>query len=55
VLDQRTVDVLRAHAQWRLDTKNAPPGATMPDFSTVILAGPLRAIAPDRVRLPAAK
>lgn len=55
VLDERVLSVLRAHAQWRLDSKNAPPGATMPDFMTVVNPGPLRAVAPDRVRLPAGK
>lgn len=55
VLDERVLSVLRAHAQWRLDTKNAPPGAAMPDFMTVVNPEPLRAVAPDRVRLPAAK
>jgi len=55
VLDERVISVLRAHAQWRLDTKNAPPGATMPDFMTVVNPEPLRAVAPDRVRLPAGK
>ena len=52
VLDQKTLDVLKAHAQWRLETGNAPTGATMPDFSQVIFAGPLKSIAPDRVRVP---
>jgi NitT/TauT family transport system substrate-binding protein len=52
VLDQKTLDVLKAHAQWRLDTGNAPTGATMPDFSQVIFAGPLKAIAPERVKIP---
>jgi NitT/TauT family transport system substrate-binding protein len=52
VLDQKTLDVLTAHAQWRLETGNAPTGATMPDFSQVIFAGPLKAIAPERVRIP---
>lgn len=55
VLDERVLSVLRAHAQWRLDSRNAPPGATMPDFMTVVNAGPLKAVAPDRVRLPAGK
>lgn len=52
VLDQRTLDVLKAHAQWRLDSGNAPTGATMPDFSQVIFAAPLKSIAPERVRIP---
>tara|TARA_Y100000813_G_C24140374_1_gene342164 strand:- start:87 stop:1061 length:975 start_codon:yes stop_codon:yes gene_type:complete len=52
VLDQKQLDVLTAHATWRLDSGNHPPGATMPDFSTVIVPGPLKAIAPDRVTIP---
>jgi NitT/TauT family transport system substrate-binding protein len=50
-LDQKVLDVLTAHATWRLATGNAPPGAAMPDFKTVVFAGPLRDVAPDRVRL----
>ena len=52
VLDARTMDVLRAHAQWRLESGNAPSGATMPDFKQVIFAGPLKSIAPERVKIP---
>jgi ABC-type nitrate/sulfonate/bicarbonate transport system substrate-binding protein len=51
VLDQRVMDVLAAHSTWRLATGNAPPAAAMPDFKTVVLAAPLREVAPDRVRL----
>ncbi|ESR24876.1 ABC transporter substrate-binding protein [Lutibaculum baratangense] len=51
-LDQKQMDVLQAHAQWRLDSGNHPPDATMPDFSTVVVPGPLRDVAPDRVQLP---
>ena len=47
------IDVLRAHASWRLETGNAPSGAKMPDFSTVIFPETLAAVAPDRVKLPA--
>jgi NitT/TauT family transport system substrate-binding protein len=50
-LDQRTVDILDAHARWRLDSGNHPPGAVMPDWRTVIFAEPLRAVAPDRVKV----
>lgn len=52
VLDQRQLDVLNAHAQWRLDSGNHPDGATMPDFSTVIFPEPLRSIDPSRVKAP---
>lgn len=50
-LDDKTLDVLQAHAAWRLESGNAPSGATMPDFSKVIFADPLRKLAPDRVKL----
>jgi NitT/TauT family transport system substrate-binding protein len=52
VLDQKVMDVLTTHSNWRLSTGNAPPGASMPDFKSVIFADPLRAVAPDRVRMP---
>jgi ABC-type nitrate/sulfonate/bicarbonate transport system substrate-binding protein len=52
VLDQKVMDILKAHATWRLATGNAPPNAAMPDFTSVVLAEPLRDVAPDRVRLP---
>jgi len=51
VLDEQVFAVLRSHAQWRLDSKNAPSGATMPDFRSVVFPEPLRSIAPDRVRI----
>lgn len=51
VIDQKVFDVLRAHSEWRLATNNHPPGAAMPDFKTVVYAEPLRAVAPERVRL----
>ena len=52
VLDDRTVRALKNHAQWRLDTGNAAGGATaLPDFGKVIVSGPLKTIAPERVKL----
>jgi ABC-type nitrate/sulfonate/bicarbonate transport system substrate-binding protein len=51
-LDQKVIDILKAHSTWRLATGNAPPNATMPDFTTVLFTAPLRDVAPDRVRLP---
>jgi ABC-type nitrate/sulfonate/bicarbonate transport system substrate-binding protein len=51
-LDGQTLDVLTAHANWRLASGNHPPGATMPDWRNVIFAGPLKAVAPERVKLP---
>lgn len=50
-LDQRTLDILNAHARWRLDSGNHPPGAGMPDWTKIIAAAPLRSIAPDRVKI----
>ena len=50
-LDQNVMDILKVHSTWRLATGNAPPNATMPDFSTVVFAAPLKDVAPDRVRL----
>lgn len=52
VLDQRQVDVLNAHAQWRLDSGNHPDGASMPDFTRVIFPELLRSIDPARVKAP---
>jgi len=51
VLDQKVMDILKAHSTWRLATGNAPSNATMPDFTTVVFAAPLKDVAPDRVRL----
>lgn len=50
VLDERTLNVLSQHAAWRLSSGNAPTGATMPDFRKVIVAEPLKSIAPARVK-----
>ncbi len=50
-LDTMTLDVLKSHAAWRLESGNAPSGAAMPDFSKVIYPGPLKAVAPDRVTI----
>lgn len=50
-LDQRQLDVLTAHAQWRLESGNHPPGAVMPDFKKVIFPGPLMKVAPNRVTI----
>jgi ABC-type nitrate/sulfonate/bicarbonate transport system substrate-binding protein len=52
VLDKKQVDILTAHSAWRLESGNHPPGATMPDFTKVIFAEPLKSVAPDRVMLP---
>jgi ABC-type nitrate/sulfonate/bicarbonate transport system substrate-binding protein len=51
VLDDKQVEILKAHAQWRLDTGNHPPNAQMPDFSKIIEAGPLKNIDPSRVTM----
>ncbi|MDX2205314.1 MAG: NrtA/SsuA/CpmA family ABC transporter substrate-binding protein [Hyphomicrobiaceae bacterium] len=50
VLDDKQLAVLKAHAEWRLESGNHPPNATMPDFSKVIFADPLRRVAKDRVK-----
>ncbi len=51
VLDDKQMGVLKTHAQWRLESGNHPPGATMPDFSKVVFPEPLRRVAKDRVQL----
>lgn len=51
-LDTRTLDTLRRHAEWRLASGNAPEGAALPDFATILFSAPLARVAPDRVRLP---
>lgn len=51
VLDERTLSTLKNHAQWRIESGNAPANATLPDFTKVIQSAPLKQIAPDRVRL----
>lgn len=51
VLDDKQVDVLQAHAAWRLSSGNHPAGAVMPDFSSVIFPGPLKKIASERVMI----
>jgi NitT/TauT family transport system substrate-binding protein len=48
-LDDRLLGILNTHAAWRLETGNHPPGAVMPDFSKVIVTGPLKAVDPERV------
>jgi NitT/TauT family transport system substrate-binding protein len=49
-LDSSLIDVFKAHSQWRLDTGNLPPGVTkVPDFLPIIMDGPLKSVAPDRV------
>jgi NitT/TauT family transport system substrate-binding protein len=51
-LDDAVLDILKAHATWRLESGNAPHGSTaVPDVTQVVVDGPLRAVAPDRVRL----
>jgi ABC-type nitrate/sulfonate/bicarbonate transport system substrate-binding protein len=49
-IGSKQIDALVAHAQWRLDTNNHPPGATtIPDFSKIIFPGPLRKLDAARV------
>lgn len=49
VLDDKQMNILKAHAEWRLASGNHPPNASMPDFTKVIDAGPLKMIDPMRV------
>ncbi|RTL54003.1 MAG: transporter substrate-binding domain-containing protein [Bradyrhizobiaceae bacterium] len=49
-LDDKQIEVLKAHAAWRLESGNHPPGATtMPDLSKVIEPGPLKKVDSSRV------
>lgn len=53
VLDQKVLDILDTHAAWRLESGNHPDGVTaVPDFTSIIYPEPLRAVAPERVKLP---
>lgn len=51
ILDQRTLDVLDAHAQWRIESGNHAGPAEVPDWSAYIFPQILEAIAPDRVQI----
>jgi NitT/TauT family transport system substrate-binding protein len=51
VLDDKQLDILKAHAGWRLESGNHPPNAEMPDFATVIDPEPLKKIDPARVTI----
>lgn len=51
-LDEITTNALKKHAQWRIDSGNAAGGAkTLPDLGRLIQSGPLKQVAPGRVRL----
>ncbi len=50
-LDDKLLQILKTHSAWRLESGNHPPGATMPDFSKVIVTEPLKALDPGRVSL----
>lgn len=52
VLDERVLATLKNHAEWRLESGNAPTGATLPDFRKFIFAAPLKQVAPERVKIP---
>lgn len=49
VLDDKQMNILEAHAAWRLQSGNHPPNAKMPDFTKVVVSEPLKAIDPSRV------
>jgi NitT/TauT family transport system substrate-binding protein len=51
VLDDKQLDILKAHASWRLESGNHPPNAKMPDFATVIDPEPLKKIDASRVTI----
>lgn len=56
VLDQRVIDTLTAHAQWRLASGNAAGDAKqLPDLRALIFAAPLKTVAPQRVTLDSAQ
>jgi NitT/TauT family transport system substrate-binding protein len=51
-LDEITTTALKKHAQWRIDSGNAAGGAkTLPDLARLIQSGPLKEVAPGRVKL----
>lgn len=52
VLDERVLATLKNHAEWRLESGNAPAGASLPDFRKFIFAAPLKQVAPERVNIP---
>jgi ABC-type nitrate/sulfonate/bicarbonate transport system substrate-binding protein len=53
-LDPKELGILKMNASWRLASGNHPTGVTaLPDFARFIFPAPLRAVAPDRVTLPA--
>jgi ABC-type nitrate/sulfonate/bicarbonate transport system substrate-binding protein len=52
VLDERVLATLKTHAEWRLETGNAPTGASLPDFRQFIFPAPLRQVAPERIKIP---
>ena len=52
VLDKKTINILNAHAAWRLESGNHPDGVTrVPNFNKVIFSEPLSKVAPNRVKL----
>lgn len=51
-IGEKQLSALKTHAQWRLDTGNHPPGATMPDFSKVVFPETLRKLDAARVTGP---
>ena len=50
-IDKAVLDVLNAHASWRLASGNHPPSATMPDWNKFIFSAPLKAVAPTKVSI----
>lgn len=51
VLDKKTLNVLNAHAAWRLESGNHPDGVkSVPNFNKIIFSEPLSNVAPNRVK-----
>ncbi len=53
-LDPKQLSILKINTTWRLKTGNHPVGVTtMPDMAKFIFSGPLHAVAPGLVTIPA--
>jgi ABC-type nitrate/sulfonate/bicarbonate transport system substrate-binding protein len=49
-LDDKQMEILKAHATWRLESGNHPPGVSaVPDFSKIVDPDPLKKVDPSRV------
>jgi NitT/TauT family transport system substrate-binding protein len=50
-LDQRTIDVLTSHAEWRIASGNHAGPAELPIMASFIFPSILQSVAPDRVKV----